>query len=147
MLAMLPVLLTSGVEPIEFYRNLQRGGSTFQIGLGSAAIWALAISFEIGGLLRLPNLAGADDVVSLAIAILVYATGYMALRQPEIFDLRRSESEPPNIQFKARQLCSTSNAVFRQHTGAYSFFLSEVGCAEFFLTSSAAVRWDFHRPN
>lgn len=130
-LAMVPVLLTSGAEKIEFYRNLQRGGSTllikvvdplkfvsgvsyavltllflrrhrarvkesyasiervnlqwlFQIGLGSAAIWALATSFEIGGLLRLPNLARADDVVSLAIAILVYATGYMALRQPEI---------------------------------------------------------------
>ena len=133
MLATLPVLLTSGADKIEFYRNLERGGSTllikvvdplkfvsglsyavltllflqrhrarvkesyasiervnlrwlFRLGLGSAAIWALATAFEIGGVLRLPHLARADDVVSLAIAILVYATGYMALRQPEIFN-------------------------------------------------------------
>ena len=133
MLATLPVLLTSGADKIEFYRSLERGGSTllikvvdpskfvsglsyavltllflrrhrarvkesyasiervnlqwlFRLGLGSAAIWTLATAFEIGGVLRLPHLARADDVVSLAIAILVYATGYMALRQPEIFN-------------------------------------------------------------
>ena len=132
-LAMLPVLLTSGAEKIEFYRSLQRGMTTplikvvdplkfvsgisyavltllflwrhrtrvkasyasiervnlqwlFQLGLGSAAIWAVATGFEIAGVLQLPTLARADDFVSLGMAILVYATGYMALRQPEIFN-------------------------------------------------------------
>jgi AraC-like DNA-binding protein len=146
--AMVPVLLQSGADKIDFYRNLQRGGSTilikvvdplkfvsgmsyavltllflrrhrarvkesyasiervnlqwlFQLGLGSAAIWVLATVFEIGGVLRLPNLARADDFVSLAIAILVYATGYMALRQPEIFNftgvkVRTAEYAVPN---------------------------------------------------
>lgn len=131
--AMIPVLVQSGAEKIEFYRSLQRGATPtlikvvdplkfvsglsytvltllflhrhrarvkesyasiervnlqwlFQIGLGSAAIWTLATSFEIAGNLGLPVLSRADDVVSLAIAILVYATGYMALRQPEIFN-------------------------------------------------------------
>jgi AraC-like DNA-binding protein len=131
--AMLPVLLQSGADKVEFYRSLQRGVTTplikvvdplkfvsglayavvtllflrrhrqrvkesyaslervnlqwlFQIGLGSAAIWALATSFELAGGLGLAVPDRADDVVSLAIAVLVYATGYMALRQPEIFN-------------------------------------------------------------
>lgn len=58
----------------------------FQLGLGSAAVWALATTFEIAGDVNYPLLARADDAVSLAIAIMVYATGYMALRQPEIFN-------------------------------------------------------------
>jgi AraC-like DNA-binding protein len=131
--AVLPVLIQSGADKIEFYRGLQRGESTalikvvdplkfvsgmsyavltllflrrhrarvkesyasiervnlqwlFQIGLGSALIWALATSFEVAHVIRPSILVRADDFVSLAIAILVYATGYMALRQPEIFN-------------------------------------------------------------
>ena len=72
----------------ESYASIERVNLQwlFQLGLGSAAIWGLATLFEIGGLLQLSNLARADDFVSLAIAMLVYATGYMSLRQPEIFN-------------------------------------------------------------
>ena len=72
----------------ESYASIERVNLQwlFQIGLGSAAIWALATSFEIAGVLQPPSVTRADDIVSLAIAILVYATGYMALRQPEIFN-------------------------------------------------------------
>ena len=52
----------------------------------AAAIWALATTFEVMELVDHPLLQRADDVVALAIAILVYGIGYMALRQPEIFN-------------------------------------------------------------
>jgi AraC-like DNA-binding protein len=51
------------------------------LAMGSAAIWALATVFAMTG-----SVNRSDDVVSLAIAIVVYGIGYKALRQPEIFD-------------------------------------------------------------
>lgn len=56
------------------------------LAMGSAAIWALATGLEMTERLDHPLVARADDLVSLGIAILVYGIGYMALRQPEIFN-------------------------------------------------------------
>jgi AraC-like DNA-binding protein len=50
-----------------------------------AAIWLLAIAVDIASTLPIPVWAHRDDLVSFAIALLVYAIGYMGLRQPEIF--------------------------------------------------------------
>jgi len=58
----------------------------------AAAIWLLATTLRIGDFderLR-------DDHVSLAIAILVYAIGYLGLRQPEVFRYETAEYAVPN---------------------------------------------------
>ena len=72
----------------ESYASIERVNLQwlFQLGLGSAVTWVLATTFGVTAGLNYPLLSRADDLVSLAIAILVYATGYMALRQPEIFN-------------------------------------------------------------
>jgi AraC-like DNA-binding protein len=58
----------------------------------AAAIWALATT------LRITDLGDRlhDEHVSLAIAILVYAIGYMGLRQPEVFRYETAEFAVPN---------------------------------------------------
>ncbi len=50
----------------------------------AAAIWVLAVSIRIADILPHDVQRNNDDLVSLAIALLVYAIGYMGLRQPEI---------------------------------------------------------------
>jgi AraC-like DNA-binding protein len=42
-----------------------------------------------------PLLDYADDMIALAIAVLVYGTGYMALRQPEIFNFAALDHPTP----------------------------------------------------
>ncbi len=63
-----------------------------------AAIWFLSIVVPI---------RYGDDVVALAMAVLVYAIGYMGLRQPEIFHFERlaapdesaaTSAEPPDVR-------------------------------------------------
>jgi len=53
-----------------------------RLAVAGAAIWALAVVIEF-----LPNtvLQRGDDIITLAVALVVYGIGYMALRQPEIF--------------------------------------------------------------
>lgn len=68
------------------------------LAVGGAAIWGLATMLEVMELVDHPLLEGDDDVVALAVAVLVYGIGYMALRQPEIFNfalLDRRPSHPP----------------------------------------------------
>jgi AraC-like DNA-binding protein len=51
----------------------------------AAAIWLLAVVTQVARLLP-PSIAHhGDNLVSLAVALLVYAIGYKGLRQPEIF--------------------------------------------------------------
>jgi AraC-like DNA-binding protein len=68
----------------ESYSSLERVNLQWLVRLATAAaaIWALAVGFEV-----LPNsaLQRGDDIITLAVALLVYGCGYMALRQPEIF--------------------------------------------------------------
>lgn len=65
--------------------------------LASAAIWALATVLGVIEPLH-PLLQRGDDIVALAIAILVYGTGYMALRQPEIFNFVTLEHPIPRLE-------------------------------------------------
>lgn len=59
----------------------------------AAAIWLFAVLMQIAGAVPTPLRGHADDLEGLAIALLVYAVGYMGLRQPEIF---RFDGPPPN---------------------------------------------------
>lgn len=62
------------------------------LALGAAAVWALATALELTNVFVHPIVARADDVVAVAIAVLVYWIGYRALRQPEIFDFAAIDS-------------------------------------------------------
>ena len=75
-----------GARVKDSYSSLERVNLQWLLRLAAAtaAIWALATVFELTAAAR------ADDVISLAIAILVYGIGYMALRQPEIFNFAAS---------------------------------------------------------
>lgn len=73
----------------EGYSNTERVNLRWLLWFGAAAagIWILATTLEVadfGQRLR-------DDHISLAIAVLIYAIGYMGLRQPEIFRYRTAE--------------------------------------------------------
>jgi len=58
-----------------------------RLAAAAAAIWVLAVVVQLTEFLPIPALQGGrgDDIITLAIALLVYGIGYMALRQPEIF--------------------------------------------------------------
>jgi AraC-like DNA-binding protein len=60
----------------------------------AAAIWLLAVISGGAGLLPPPIERYGSNLVSLAVALFVYAIGYKGLRQPEIFRYDRSESAP-----------------------------------------------------
>lgn len=66
-----------------------------------AIIWTVASLFHIGEFLSLPISRNQDDVVALAVAVMVYGIGYRALRQPEVFNVATGEfptvsgHEPP----------------------------------------------------
>jgi len=62
-----------------------------QLAMAGAAIWLLAGLFQFTGTLDYPLLARQDDIVALAIAVLVYGIGYRALRQPEVFLIATGE--------------------------------------------------------
>lgn len=63
----------------------------FWLGSAAGAIWLLASTYD--SLLSMSGMtfARADDVVSLAMALLVYAIGYRALRQPEVYRYETGE--------------------------------------------------------
>jgi hypothetical protein len=67
----------------------------FLLAGAAAAIWALATALDLLGRVNHPLFRRGDDLVALAIAILVYGIGYMALRQPEIFDSAADDHVPP----------------------------------------------------
>jgi len=60
-----------------------------RLAAAAAAIWILAVVFHVTQLLQ--GFQRGDDVVTLAVALLVYGIGYMALRQPEIFRFDTAE--------------------------------------------------------
>ncbi len=62
---------------------------------GAAGIWMLAVAFELLDLFDAARVVRADDWVSLAIALLVYAIGFRALRQPEVFHYETAEYPIP----------------------------------------------------
>ena len=60
----------------------------------AAAIWLLAVGSAVAGLLPAPIERYGSNLVSLAVALFVYAIGYKGLRQPEIFRYDRPERAP-----------------------------------------------------
>ena len=50
-----------------------------------AVVWATAIAINVTQMFEGPTSQRGEDILTLAIALLVYGIGYMALRQPEIF--------------------------------------------------------------
>jgi AraC-like DNA-binding protein len=62
-----------------------------RLAAGAAIIWVAAALFHFTEVAAYPLLERPDDVIALATAILVYAIGYMALRQPEVFNVATGE--------------------------------------------------------
>ncbi|MGE5801692.1 MAG: helix-turn-helix domain-containing protein [Gemmatimonadota bacterium] len=58
------------------------------LAVAAAAIWVLATVSNV------THQGGRDDLVALALAIVVYGIGYQALRQPEIFDFTARDYRP-----------------------------------------------------
>jgi AraC-like DNA-binding protein len=58
----------------------------------AAAIWLLAVLTQVAGLLPPPIERYRGNLVSLAVALLVYVIGYKGLRQPEVFRYDRLET-------------------------------------------------------
>src|SRR5262249_45910644 len=76
------------------YSNTERVNLRWLLWLASAAaaIWLLAVSIEATVLLPPAFQQHSGSAVSLAIALLVYAIGYLGFRQPEI---HRYDDPPP----------------------------------------------------
>lgn len=76
------------------YSHIERVNLRWLLWLGicAAAIWLLAAVFHllssIGGI----AVKRGDDIVALAVAVLVYAIGYLGLRQPEVFQYAASDA-------------------------------------------------------
>ncbi len=66
-----------------------------RLAAAAAAIWVLAVVFQLTEFLQSKAFQRGDDIIALAIALLVYGIGYMALRQPEIF--RFDTAEYPGV--------------------------------------------------
>ena len=79
------------------YSSTERVNLRWLLWLGSAAavIWALAVAFHVLASAGIAYVERADDYVSVGIALLVYAIGYMGLRQPEIFRYETAEYPIP----------------------------------------------------
>ena len=81
----------------ESYSTTERVELRWLVRLGAAAagIWLLAVAFRLLDAAGLASVQRGDDVVSLAIAALVYAIGYRGLRQPEIHRYDTAEYAVP----------------------------------------------------
>jgi AraC-like DNA-binding protein len=81
------------VQVKDSYSSIERVNLRWLLHLAwaGAIIWTVASLFHIGEILSLPWSQSQDDVVALAIAVLVYGIGYRALRQPEVFNVATGE--------------------------------------------------------
>lgn len=81
----------------ESYSSVERVSLRWLLWLGAAAaaIWMLAVAFQILESTGIMRVERGDDVVALAMAVLVYATGYLGLRQPEVFRYETAEYPVP----------------------------------------------------
>ncbi len=62
-----------------------------------AAIWLVAVANEFVPFLKDPRMQRGEDIIALAIALVVYGIGYMALRQSEIFRFDTAEYPIPAV--------------------------------------------------
>lgn len=79
------------------YSSTERVNLRWLLWLGSAgaAIWALAVAFDVSASAGIAHIERADDFVALAMALLIYGIGYMGLRQPEVFRYETAEYPVP----------------------------------------------------
>jgi AraC-like DNA-binding protein len=84
----------------ESYSSLERVNLRWLLWLGAgvAAIWLLAVAFQVLESADVMRIARGDDFISLGIAILMYGIGYMGLRQPEIFRYETVEHPVPVVE-------------------------------------------------
>lgn len=59
--------------------------------LATGAVWVLAVAMKLTQILHLMAYGPGDDFITLAVALLVYGIGHMALRQAEIFRFNTAE--------------------------------------------------------
>jgi AraC-like DNA-binding protein len=95
-LATMVFLRKHGAAIEHSYSSTERVNLRWLLWLGASAvgIWVMATAFTI------TNFDRADDIISLAVAALVCAVGYMGLRQPEI--LRFETAEFPVVRLPAQ---------------------------------------------
>jgi AraC-like DNA-binding protein len=62
---------------------------------GAAAIWVIAVLSNVLESTGIEKVGFGDDVIPLAMAVMVYGIGYMGLRQPEIFRFDTAEYRVP----------------------------------------------------
>jgi len=82
---------------LDSYSNTERVNLRWLLALAGAgaAIWVLATAIDAAGFFPGGGQPRGEHLVSLAVALLVYAIGYMGLRQPEIFRYDAPPPEPP----------------------------------------------------
>ncbi len=80
----------------ESYSSLERVNLRWLVWLGTvgAAIWTLAVALFVLGSAGV-EIGRGNDVIALAVAVLVYGIGYRGLRQPEIFRYDTAEYPVP----------------------------------------------------
>jgi AraC-like DNA-binding protein len=85
------LVLRHGREVQNSYSNIDRVNLRWLLWItgAAAAIWVMALTVD----------DTSDDILSLAIALLIYSIGYMGLRQPEIFRYETRELPiPPTME-------------------------------------------------
>jgi AraC-like DNA-binding protein len=90
----------------ESYSSVERVGLRWlvRLGLATAGIWGLAVAFRVLGSTGLADVQRGDDVIALALAVLMYGIGYMGLRQPEVFRYETAEHPVPAPRRASRPL-------------------------------------------
>jgi AraC-like DNA-binding protein len=75
------------------YSSTERVNLRWLLWLSAAAasIWLMAVAFRVLESAGVVRIGRGDDVITLAIATLVYGIGYLGLRQPEVFRFETSE--------------------------------------------------------
>ncbi len=78
------------------YSHIERVNLRWLLWLGgsAAAIWLFAFVIQLIESVTGLHIDRSDDIISLAIAVLVYAIGYLGLRQPEVFQFAASDEVP-----------------------------------------------------
>ena len=87
-----------------------------RLAAAAAAIWMFAVASEFLPFLQGPGMNRGEDIITLAIALLVYGIGYMALRQSEIYRFDTAEYpipmaavvSPPTVLLAPESPMSTS---------------------------------------
>lgn len=81
------------------------------LGAAAAAIWGLAVVFQVLEATGAARIGRGDDLVSLAMAVLVYTIGYMGLGQREVFRYETAEYPIPAAAEPAPALAAAPEPV------------------------------------